>query len=42
MPTLVRYQRVDGEVIETGRLIEAEILDEKKLKDLISQPIALL
>jgi hypothetical protein len=35
VPTLVRYQRVDGEVKETGRLVEGEILDEKKLHDFI-------
>ncbi|KAJ5901477.1 thioredoxin reductase [Penicillium taxi] len=35
VPTLVRYQRIDGQVKETGRLVEREILDSKKLKDLI-------
>lgn len=32
VPALVRYQRVNGEVSETGRLIEAEILDKAKLQ----------
>ncbi|KAH6674796.1 thioredoxin-like protein [Halenospora varia] len=35
VPTLVRYQRVDGEVRETGRLVEDEILNEKKLSGLV-------
>ncbi|CCF35454.1 hypothetical protein CH063_01310 [Colletotrichum higginsianum] len=35
VPTLVRYQRLGGEVRETGRLVEAEILDERRLKELI-------
>jgi hypothetical protein len=35
VPTLVRYQRVDGEVKETGRLVEGELLDQKKLKELV-------
>lgn len=37
-PTLARYERVDGKVKEVGRLEEAEILDSKKLKDLITRP----
>ncbi|OOQ90741.1 DUF953 domain protein [Penicillium brasilianum] len=32
VPALVRYQRVKGEVRETARLIEAEILDKAKLQ----------
>ncbi|KAJ5886414.1 uncharacterized protein N7473_009088 [Penicillium subrubescens] len=32
VPALVRYQLVKGEVSETGRLIEAEILDKAKLQ----------
>jgi gentisate 1,2-dioxygenase len=32
VPALVRYQRVNGEVSETGRVIEAEILDKAKLQ----------
>jgi hypothetical protein len=31
VPTLVRYQRVDGIVTATGRLVEGEIMDENKL-----------
>lgn len=37
MPTLVRYQRVDGEVKETGRLVEGELLDEKKMRNLVEE-----
>lgn len=36
VPTLVRFEDVDGKVRETGRLVEGEILDEKKLKGLLS------
>jgi hypothetical protein len=36
VPTLVRYQRIDGEVKETGRLVEGELLDQKKLKELVA------
>ena len=32
VPTLVRYQRVEGNVKETGRLVEGELLDQEKLK----------
>jgi hypothetical protein len=32
VPALVRYQRAKGEVRETARLIEAEILDKAKLQ----------
>ncbi|KAH8763093.1 hypothetical protein F5883DRAFT_498583 [Diaporthe sp. PMI_573] len=35
VPTLVRYERVDGEVKETGRLVEGEILDKGRLKGLV-------
>ncbi|KAF2443287.1 hypothetical protein P171DRAFT_333572, partial [Karstenula rhodostoma CBS 690.94] len=35
VPTLVRYQRVGDEVKETGRLVEGELLDQKKLKELV-------
>lgn len=35
VPTLVRYQRVGGEVRETGRLVEGELLDQKKLNELM-------
>lgn len=37
VPTLVRYQRVDGDVKETGRLVEGEILVEQRLKHLLSR-----
>jgi len=37
VPTLVRYQRVDGEVKETGRMMEDGILDEKKLYEFIGK-----
>ncbi|KAK1569700.1 uncharacterized protein LY79DRAFT_571383 [Colletotrichum navitas] len=37
VPTIVRYQRLVGEIKETGRLVEAEILDEKRLKELIGE-----
>ncbi|KAF1966884.1 hypothetical protein BU23DRAFT_420101, partial [Bimuria novae-zelandiae CBS 107.79] len=36
VPTLIRYQRIDGEVKETGRLVEADLLDQKKLTELVS------
>jgi hypothetical protein len=36
VPALVRYQRVNGEVVETGRLIEGQILDKVKLQSFIS------
>jgi len=36
VPTLVRYQRVNGDVRETGRLVEDEILKEGNLHDLIN------
>ncbi|CAI4212365.1 unnamed protein product [Parascedosporium putredinis] len=35
IPTVVRYQRVDGKIQETGRLVEGEILNERKLSALI-------
>jgi len=31
VPALVRFERVDGEVSATGKLIEGEILDKAKL-----------
>ncbi|KAJ5199642.1 hypothetical protein N7472_004846 [Penicillium cf. griseofulvum] len=31
IPALVRYQQVNGEVTETGRLVEGEILDKQRL-----------
>ncbi|KAJ5584213.1 uncharacterized protein N7459_004013 [Penicillium hispanicum] len=36
VPTLVRYQRVNGAVAETGRLIEGQILDKAGLQEFIS------
>ncbi|GIZ46070.1 hypothetical protein CKM354_000920900 [Cercospora kikuchii] len=35
VPTLVRYENVGGEVKETGRLVEGEILDDTKLQKLL-------
>ncbi|KAJ5782236.1 hypothetical protein N7457_004010 [Penicillium paradoxum] len=32
IPALVRYQQVNGKVTETGRLVEAEILDKQRLQ----------
>jgi hypothetical protein len=37
LPTLVRYQCIDGAVSATGRLVEGEIMDEKKLSKLVSE-----
>lgn len=37
IPTIVRFERVDGGITETGRLVEAEILDEKRLGEFIGQ-----
>jgi hypothetical protein len=37
VPTLVRYERVDGKVKETGRLTENEILDGQQLQALINK-----
>ncbi|KAJ5807457.1 hypothetical protein N7447_010913 [Penicillium robsamsonii] len=31
IPALVRYQQVNGEVTETGRLVEGEILNRQRL-----------
>ena len=36
LPTLVRFQEVDGQVQETGRLVESEILDSKALEKFVS------
>jgi hypothetical protein len=36
IPALVRYQRINGVVKETSRLVEAEIMDEEKLLSLVS------
>jgi hypothetical protein len=32
VPTLVQYQRVEGEVKETGRLTDPELFDEAKIR----------
>jgi hypothetical protein len=37
IPTLVQYERVDGEPAETGRLVEGEILSMEKLRDFVSR-----
>ncbi|KAF1344888.1 DUF953 domain protein [Delphinella strobiligena] len=39
VPTIVRYQRIDGEIEETGRLTEGEILDARKLANLIGKGV---
>lgn len=36
VPALVRYEEVKGEITETGRLIEEEILDKAKLTSLLA------
>ncbi|KAI8195994.1 Thioredoxin domain-containing protein [Colletotrichum sp. SAR 10_65] len=35
VPTIVRYQLVNGEIKETGRLVEGDILDKGRLQALI-------
>ncbi|KAL6231595.1 hypothetical protein BDW75DRAFT_219813 [Aspergillus navahoensis] len=35
VPTLVRFENVNGTVKETGRLIEGEILDRRRLSELV-------
>ncbi|KAG8423986.1 hypothetical protein J3458_000827 [Metarhizium acridum] len=35
VPTLAKYERVDGEVVETARLDENGIMDEAKLRGFI-------
>lgn len=35
VPTLARYQQVNGEVVETARLVENGIVDEAKLREFI-------
>lgn len=37
MPTVVRYERIDGVVKETGRVVEGEVIVEGKLGALLSQ-----
>jgi len=35
VPSLVRYELVDGSVKETGRLVEAQILDRGRLNKFV-------
>jgi hypothetical protein len=35
VPQLVRYERVDGEVKATGKLVENEVNDEEKLAEFV-------
>lgn len=35
VPSLVRYELVDGSVKETGRLVEAQILDRGRLSKFV-------
>jgi hypothetical protein len=37
IPTLTRYQRVNGEVTATGQLVETEVSDEEKLARFIKE-----
>ncbi|KAF2208194.1 hypothetical protein CERZMDRAFT_62239 [Cercospora zeae-maydis SCOH1-5] len=36
VPTLVKYENLGGEIKETGRLVEREILDDTKLQKLLA------
>ncbi|KAI9367995.1 hypothetical protein BJX61DRAFT_251323 [Aspergillus egyptiacus] len=36
IPTLIRFERVDGNVQEVGRLVEGEIVDRAKLEKFVS------
>ncbi|KAF1925900.1 uncharacterized protein M421DRAFT_423186 [Didymella exigua CBS 183.55] len=36
VPQLVRYQRVDGEIRATGKLVEDEVNDDKKLGEFVN------
>lgn len=36
IPTLVRFELVDGNVKETGRLVEGQILDRARLSKFVS------
>lgn len=36
IPTMIRYRRVDGRVKEMGRLVEGELVDEKKYDEFVS------
>lgn len=40
VPTLARYERVDGRVVEVARLDEHGIMDEKRLQALLSPRVA--
>ncbi|KAL2822172.1 hypothetical protein BDW59DRAFT_149738 [Aspergillus cavernicola] len=40
VPTLARYERVDGEVKEVGRLVEGEILDRARLNKFVGGELA--
>jgi hypothetical protein len=35
VPTLVRYQRVGREVKETGRLVEADVVNDSKFSEFV-------
>ncbi|KAJ9489853.1 hypothetical protein VN97_g3388 [Penicillium thymicola] len=35
IPALVRYEQVNGKITETGRLVEAEILNKERLREFI-------
>lgn len=35
VPTLARYERVNGEIVETARLDETGIMDEARLRGFI-------
>ncbi|PWY89870.1 DUF953 domain protein [Aspergillus heteromorphus CBS 117.55] len=35
IPALMRFERVHGETVETGRLLEGEILDREKLGEFV-------
>jgi hypothetical protein len=37
IPTLVRYQRIDDLVTATGRLVEGEMMDDKKFAAFLSE-----
>lgn len=36
LPQLVRYEKIDGEVRATGKLVENEVNDETKLAEFVS------
>ncbi|KAJ4371873.1 hypothetical protein N0V86_008427 [Didymella sp. IMI 355093] len=36
VPQLVRYERVDGEIKATGKLVENEVNDDEKLAEFVS------